>query len=78
MLADVMNGENVRMIQCGHCPRLLLKAAQAIRFRGERTGKNFQRDFASQACVLCAIHLAHAARAERRLDLVGTKFGTRG
>jgi hypothetical protein len=35
----------------------------------------FDRHVATQARVLCAIHLAHAACAERRNDFVGTKFG---
>jgi hypothetical protein len=35
VLADVMNGKNVRVVQGSHCARFLLKATQAVGFAGE-------------------------------------------
>ena len=74
VLADVMNGENVGMVERGHCPRLLLEATQAVGFAGEGFRKNFQSDIAPQARIFGAINLSHAACAQRRLDFVGTEF----
>jgi hypothetical protein len=36
VLTDVMNGENVGVVERGDGPRLLLEAAQAVGFAGER------------------------------------------
>src|ERR1022692_666415 len=41
-------------------------------------GQNLYRDGAIQASVARAIHLAHAARAERRLYFVRAEFCARG
>ena len=40
--------------------------------------QNLDGDGAVEAGVLGAIDLAHAARAKRREDFVGTEFGARG
>ena len=69
-----MNGKDVGMIERGHGARFLLEAAQAIGFGGERAGKNFQRDVASEARVFGAIDFAHPARADGSDDFIGTEF----
>ena len=78
VLTDVMNGENVGVVQRGHCARLLLEATQAVGFAGEGFRQNFQGDIAPEACVFGAIDFAHAARAKRRQNFIGTKFRARG
>jgi hypothetical protein len=55
-------------------PRFLLKAPQPLAVSGERLGQNFHRDIAPQPGVAGAIHFAHAARTQRRLDFVRAEF----
>ena len=78
VLADVMNGENVGVVERRHRPRLLLKAMQAVSFAGERCRKNFEGHIASQAGIRRAINFSHAACANQRLDFVRTEFSARG
>jgi hypothetical protein len=63
MLAEVVNGKDVGMIQRGDCLRLLLKAPQALGIAGESCRQNLDRNFAVQARVAGAVDLSHAARA---------------
>ena len=51
--------------------RLALEARQAVAVRGEGVGQDLDRDVALQPGVARAIHLAHAACADSREDLVG-------
>jgi hypothetical protein len=46
VLAYVMNRKNVGMVERGHGPRLLLKAAEAVGIAGEGFRKDLQRHFA--------------------------------
>ncbi len=64
LLADVMNGEDVRVIERGHGARLLLEATETVGFAGEGLGNNFQSDIAAEASIARAIDLAHASGAE--------------
>jgi hypothetical protein len=68
MRADVVNGEDVRVIEHPRRTRFLLEAPHQIRRRG--TGKNFDRDIAPDARIASAIH----ARADEREDLIGTEL----
>jgi hypothetical protein len=53
------------MIERGEELRLAFKPRQPVTVRGERFGQDLDRDVALQLRVARAIHLAHAARAER-------------
>ena len=52
----------------------LREALHAVRVRGERRRQNLDRDVAIQPGIFCAIHFAHAARADQRLNLVGAQL----
>jgi hypothetical protein len=54
-------------------PRLALEPRAAIGVGAEDVGQDLQGDVAPQPAVARAIDLAHAARAERRDDLVRPK-----
>ncbi len=62
------------MIERGQNLRLALEAGQPVAIEREELGEDLERDVAIERCVAGAIHLAHAARAERREDLVGTEL----
>ena len=65
-----MNLTDVRMVQRRNRARFLLEATDAVRVRGQLLRQDLDRDVTAKACVMCAIHLAHAASAEERDDLV--------
>ena len=58
--------------------RFALEALKRGWLLGELRGKNLNRDGAIKTLVDRAIYLSHAARADRRNDLVGTKFCAAG
>lgn len=66
------------MAQRGRRPRFLLEAAQAIGIGREDVGQDLDRDVAAEPRVMGAIDLSHAAAANQRQDVVGTKPRTRG
>ncbi len=69
-LADVVDGNDVRMIQ-GRCGfRLANEAMQPVAIGGQLGRKDLQRDAAVEAGILREIHLPHPAFAERGDDLV--------
>src|SRR5450755_1157839 len=70
MLADVEHGGDVGVVQDPRGARLLLEAAETVRVGGERRRQHLDRDVASEARILCPIHLAHPSGADRREDLV--------
>ena len=73
MSADVVHGENVRVIECGGRPRLLFEASQAIRVRRDGARHDFDGDVAPETRITRPIHFAHATGAEDSLNLVGAK-----
>ncbi len=72
-----INRQNVRVIERSGCPRFLLETSQSIGVRCQLFRQHFDCNFAVEGLVASAIHLAHAARAQRRDDLIGPKFCTR-
>src|SRR5437868_6668002 len=78
VFADVERSENVGMIERCYGPRLLLEAVQPIAIARERFGEDLYRNFAAKTSVQSAIDFAHAARAQRRLNFVGTQLRARG
>src|SRR5215467_3198537 len=65
---DVVELANVRMIQRGDRTRFPLEALRKLLLG------DFDRDGAIKPCIAGLVHLAHAAFAQRRQDLVGTEF----
>ena len=59
--------------RCGEGFRFLLEARGPIRILGERCGQHLDRDVACERCVVGAIHLAHAAGADRLADVVSAE-----
>ncbi len=64
------------MVERGEHPRFALEAGEAVGIRGEDARQNLERDVAPELRVARAIHLAHAAGAEQRLDLVDADAST--
>jgi hypothetical protein len=76
-MAYVVEHADVGMIEARDGLGFALEALFANGIRGELRGENLNRYRAIKACVIGAIHFAHAARTERDADLVGTKLCTR-
>jgi hypothetical protein len=70
VLPDVVEHTDVGMRQRGDGLRLALEAAPAIRVGGVRGAQELDGDDAVQAGVARLVHLAHAARADRRQNLI--------
>ena len=66
---------DVRMIQRGERLRFAREPGQPIGIARERVGQDLDRDVAIQLGVARAIHLAHAAFADRRGDFVDAEAG---
>jgi hypothetical protein len=71
--ADVVHGEDVRMIQRSSRTRFLLEAPKAIRIRAQRGWQHFDGDVSGESWIAGTIHLAHTTRAERAEDFVRTE-----
>ena len=67
--ADIVDGEDVRVVQGAGGARLLLEAAELLAI-GDLLGENLDRDFALQAGVTGAVDLTHRPRAEQPHDLI--------
>ncbi len=67
--ADIVDGEDVRVVQGAGGARLLLEAAEMPGI-GDLLGEDLDRDVALQARVTGAVDLAHAPRGEQLHDLV--------
>jgi hypothetical protein len=78
MRANVGNGKNVRVIQRRHGPRFSLKSPQALCIPGQGLGQDLDRHLTPQPRITRAIHFAHPARAQGRLNIVRTDLGARG
>jgi len=69
---------DVGVVQGGQHLGFAFEAGQPFGIVREGVRKNLDGYFAIELCVPGAIHLAHAARAERRQDFVGAEFVARG
>ncbi len=78
VLADVVDGGDVGVVEDAGGFGLLLEAAQAIGVGGEGGGEDLDRDVAAEARVLGAVDLPHAAGADGGEDLVGAEAGAGG
>src|SRR5487761_2086754 len=73
-VANVVNGDDVRMIQRRHGPRFAFEACPSRGIARYFPAKNLERDVAREARIARTIHFTHAARAQRSEYLVGAKF----
>ena len=75
VLADVVNGGDVGMVEDAGRARLLLEALQALRIAREGAGQDLDRDVAAEARIARAEDLSHPSRADGGEDLVGPETG---
>ena len=75
LVADVVNGADVRVVQRGDGAGLALEPAPAIRVCRDLARQHLDGDAAPQPIVVGTIDLAHAAFAERGDDLIGAEPG---
>jgi len=70
MSADVEEGEDVRVGECGGCAGFLLEALHALGVARHLRAQQLDRDLAAEPGVAGTVDLPHPARAERRDDLI--------
>ena len=75
LMANVMDGQDIGMVQGGSRLGFLLETTQTISVVGETGWEDFDRDPAIEAGIERAVHLTHAARPERTEDLIRTERG---
>ncbi len=73
-----INRCNVRVIQRGQDFGFAFEPARAFCIASQRFRQDFERNLAPEFGVPGAIHLAHAAGAERGDNFIRPKFGPRG
>ena len=74
-LDDPVDVRDVRMVERREHLRLAFESRQPLGIVGEQVGQDLERDLAAQLGVAGAVDLAHAARAKRASDLIGTEPG---
>ena len=75
--ADVVDGQNVRMIQKASGPCLLFEPAQPVIVGSKRGGQNLDGDLAPQPRVAGPVDLAHSTGPQRTDDLHGSELCAR-
>jgi len=73
--ADVVHGEDIRVVQRGGCAGFLLESTEAIDVGRKCCGEDFDRDITSESRIARTVYLAHAASAEGGDDFVGAETG---
>src|SRR5882762_1985460 len=69
-LTDVVDGADIRMVQCGSGLCFALEACQGLGILGDLVGQEFERDKAMQPGVLGLVDDSHAAATELFDDAV--------
>src|SRR6202044_800442 len=64
VLANVVNGTDIRMIQCRSATRLALETFEGLMVAGHIFGQEFQCDVTMEACILGFIDDAHTSTAQ--------------
>jgi hypothetical protein len=77
MGADVIHGEDVRVVQRRRGAGFLLESIEAIDVGRECRGEYFDRNITSEPRIARTVHLAHAACAECGHDLVRPEASAR-
>ena len=75
MHADVEDRTDVRMVQRRRGARFKRKAGESIRIGRGADRQDFDGDVAFEPGVAGLVDLAHAARAEQRVDAIGPEDG---
>ncbi len=70
--AEIMDGEDIRMGERGHCLRFALESIDPVGILGEGGCDDLQSDIALQPGIAGSVDLAHPAGAKEADDLVGT------
>jgi hypothetical protein len=70
MIANLVNGADVGMVQGGGGTRLAAETFQGLRVLRDVVGQELERDEAAQVSVLGLVHHAHPAAAEFADDTV--------
>ncbi len=70
LLANLVNGADVRMIQRGSSPGLALKSLEGVRIACEFFGQKLQGHVAAEARILSLVDHTHASAAELFDDFV--------
>ena len=68
--SHVVDGQDVRVVEGGHGPRLALEPCEPFGVGGQLRGQHLDRDLASQPRVAGAVDLAHPAGPDEAEDLV--------
>jgi hypothetical protein len=76
-LADLVDGDDVRVVEGGGGARLQLEARHAVGVGGERAGEELERDAAAEALVHGEVDLAHPAAPDLALDAVVAELSPR-
>ena len=74
LVANVEEGADVRVRKARNRAGFPFKSGAASRIRGQMRGQDFNRYGAVQACVACAVYLAHAPSAQLSQNLVGAEL----
>ncbi len=74
---EAINRQNVRVIERRRSPRFLLETSQSILIGRQVFRQHLDGNFAVQALIAGTIDLAHTASAQRRDDLIRSKFCAR-
>ena len=74
LASHIMQHANVGMIERGNRACFPLEALLGLEVGRKMRRQDFDRYSALQAGVASAIHFAHAARAQRRLNFIGPEF----
>jgi len=70
LLAEVMNGANVRVVERADCPRFAFKTLS------EACQRRLDCDIPTEPAIAGFVHFAHTARANSREDLIGAELVT--
>ena len=77
LLANVVEGADVRVVQARHGSRLALESLASLRTVGNVAWQHLHGDNPVQPGVSCLVHLAHAAGADGGKDFVRAESGSR-
>ena len=75
LILDRIERDDVRVVEAGDDAGFMFESRQAFRVRGYAGGQYLERNVTTEAAIPRPIHLAHAAGAERRDDVVATESG---
>ena len=72
-ITDLIDGDDVRVVERGGGARFLFEAAKRVGVARQLRTEQLHGDLSLEAAILREVHLAHAAAADEREDLVGSR-----